>query len=262
MSVEDVASLVEKLCNVALKSEQKVDKLATSVQTLAQVVKTTQGGQEAEEGEGEEASAIPPPQSVGPELQAAAKQVQLKYQTVSLEPNLKLHDSRAGISGPENTKVLNILSKCGRLAETCLKVLKKQESDSVNAEGAAELFTLLAAQIGFLQDEFGCLFVSTLGNKQTATLYRALRKNTSSLPPDAVEDLRAAAQVTASLPQPQQQYSGGYGRGYRGYNRGERGRRSRGGRGRGAYPGGYQQQYGYNSPDVYEQMVNHGDPPQ
>ena len=132
-------------------------------------------------------------------------------------------------------------------------VKKKQENETIDKEGTAELFTLFAAQIAFLQDEFGCLFVATLGDNQTAKLYRALRRNTSSLPPDAIEDLRAAAQVSASLPQQQvQQFQRGRGfRSFRGGFRGDRGgRRPRGSR------GFFRSPHQSGQPDLFDQMVD------
>ena len=246
MTDADVKEAIKLLSSVTIQNESKIEKLTNIVEDVKALIVGQGGG-----GNGSPESTNP--EVVGPELQATARQIQQKYQSVPLEPNLKLHDSRQGIAGQENTKILNLLSKCGRFTETCLKVLKKQESESVDTEGTAELFTLFAAQIAFLQDEFGCLFVATLGDSQTAKLYRALRRNTSSLPPDAIEDLRAAAQVSAALPQQQvQQFQRGRGfRSSRGGFRGDRGgRRPRGSRGffRNSYQSGH--------PDLFDQMVD------
>ena len=212
---------------------------------------------------GSAAGAASNPPIVGPELQALAKQVQTKYNSVILDAKHKLHDDRAGIKS-ENLKTLNIISKCGRFAETALKILQ-QSKNTPDETAAGELYTIFSAQIAYLQDEYGCLFVSSLGDANTAKLFRALRKNTSSLPPDAVQDLRCAAQVAASLPQQSSRGGRGYsnwGRPYRGDFRGRRGSRGPGrgyGRGRGTY-----QQQGYQpggTPDLYDQIAGDSNQP-
>ena len=168
--VQELTALANALAVSAVKTEEKINNLT---ETVSEIAGAAAGGQVGDHfHSGSASSQSPPvsepepptsPQQVRPELQAAARQIQTKYQSVFLEPSLKLHDSRQGIQG-DNLKILNVLQKCGRFAETCLKVLAKQENpQSVNAEGTAELFTLFAAQISYLQDDFGCLFVTTLG---------------------------------------------------------------------------------------------------
>ena len=193
-------------------------------------------------------------------LQALAKQIQTKYQSVTLDPAHKLHDDRVGIRR-EDQKTLNVIARCGRFTETCFKILKKQPDsvDGIDKDGTAELYTLFCAELGYLQDEYGCLFVSSFGDSQTAKLFRQLRKNTSSLPADAIEDLRCAAQVSAAFPTQTQntrpqypQYwrgdSAPRGRGYRGrFPRGNRFPRGRG------YPGVQRP-----NNDVYDRLLEDG----
>ena len=253
--LESLTRLVNQLAENSLETHAKIAALTHNVDTLVSQLP-------GDPTRSEQACAVP--QAVGPELQALARQIQQKYSSVTLDTSVKLHDDRVG-NQREHQKTLNVISRCGRFAETCLKMLKEQAGEAVDKDGTAELFTIFAAQIAYLQDEYGCLFVSSLGDQSTARLFRQLRKNTSSLPADAVEDLRCAAQVAASLPQPTSSWRGGS-RGWRGPYRGNsdfRGRRGYRGPGgfRGASQrGGYSQypQHQQQQPDVYEQLVEGG----
>ena len=86
--------------------------------------------------------------------------------------------------------------------ETAFKILKSetQTNGDLSKSKVDELYTLLRAHLAYLQDEYGVCFVSSLGDENTAKIFRQLRKNTSALPPDAIEDLRAAAQVAGTMP--------------------------------------------------------------
>ena len=137
----------------------------------------------------------------GPELQAQAKELSEKYKSTTLDSDHRLHEERAGISRNDQ-KQLNVISKSGRCVETAFKILRSetQTNGDLSKSKVDELYTLLRAHLAYLQDEYGVCFVSSLGDENTAKIFRQLRKNTSALPPDAIEDLRAAAQVAGTMP--------------------------------------------------------------
>ena len=77
------------------------------------------------------------------------------------------------------------------------------EPGRVTEADIQDLYDIALAQIRYLQDEYGCLHVSGVFDKDTTKLFRSFRNNTSGLSPEAIEDLRKAASITASRPQSQ-----------------------------------------------------------
>ena len=84
---------------------------------------------------------------------------------ISLPNNLKLVDSSAGIK-QESKGTLKVITKTARLAETALKQISilplQQKADSsfkISSKDLANLYTISAAQIQFLQSEYASLVV-------------------------------------------------------------------------------------------------------
>lgn len=256
MSVDALTDLVNKLAAAQLSTEDKLQTLTNSVDTLVRHNADSQGP-----AAGNTRSPTPAT-PVGPELQNLARQVQDKYKSVTLDSNHKLHEDRAGVRR-EDQKTLNVISRSGRFVETGLKIIQSAnnpESDgTLSSDKASELYTVLLAHLAYLQDEYGCVFVGSLGDQTTAKIFRQLRKNTSALPSDAIADLRAAAQVAASFPQPPRQAGPGT---YPWH-----GPRSRGGyrtgnpRGRGLSRPPRQPQFRFPPSDPYARLADTNEPP-
>ena len=124
-SNEELQKAITQLARAQLQTQQGLEQLTKSVDTLVQG-----GGDSARQGrtfhdnvDSNGSSRAPLP--VGPDLQALAKQVADKYRSVVLDPAHKLHEDRVGLKR-EDQKTVNIISKCGRFTETCLKILQNQ----------------------------------------------------------------------------------------------------------------------------------------
>ena len=211
---DDLAEVVRQLAQAQIDTQNKLQTLCDTLVTA-----DTSSPSEANRGPAVRAS---PTSVTGPDLQALARQIADKYKSVPLDNNHRLHEDRTGIKR-EDQKLLNVISRCGRFVETGLKILQTETSEdgAVSALRAGELYSVFCAHLAYLQDEYGCTFVGSLGDQTTAKVFRQLRKNTSALPPDAIDDLRCAAQVAASFPQQRSAPSSNHWRGgYRGRGRG------------------------------------------
>lgn len=244
MDTKDLTDLIGQLAQAQLSTERQLKTLCDTLVQNAQSGSTT--------GQAASATSASPATVPGPDLQALAKQISEKYKSIHLDTNHRLHEERTGIRR-DDQKQLNIISKGGRFLETAFKIIQSETSDdgSLSAIRVNELYTVLSAHLAYLQDEYGICFVQSLGDPTTAKLFRQLRKNTSALPPDAIEDLRAAAQVSANLPQPASsgQHSTWRGSYTRGRGRGFAGRPGRYQHGRGGARFGrpQNQQQGYQN---------------
>ena len=154
---------------------------------------------------------------------------------VKLPSSLIVPTDKTGIKRNDQP-VLNLLTKCSKYVETCLKVIQSPSTDA--STKIQELLTVLTAHVILLQEEHAAVVVQGSFDEGVARFFRSLQR-TNSFTPEALDNLRAAASI-ASVYRPQR--SAGR-RGFQGQRFGYRGR-GRGSSGR----GGYQQQQ-YNPPD-------------
>ncbi len=113
---------------------------------------------------------------------------------VLLPPHLKLHESRTGIRR-ENQKTLNVISKCGRYVETCFKLLSQIKENEPSDLGP--VYITLAAQINYLQKEYGSLVVNSNFDEPTANIFRCLQGNASGFDQETLNNIRVAAELSS-----------------------------------------------------------------
>ena len=133
------------------------------------------------------------------ELQEQFNLLKSPLDRVILPPLYKLHDSRSGVKR-EDQLALNILSKCGRYVETCLKFLGSVDTDRpVDLE---PLTTVLLANIKYLQDEYAALLVKGKFDNNTAQLFRSLQKNNSGFTAENIHNVKIAAELSSFAQKP------------------------------------------------------------
>ena len=158
-------------------------------------------------------------------------EVQREYETlaknlnqIKIDKNLVLRDSKQGLKGQDDRSAATVIAKCGRYVENALRWLHVQQPGQTNSDDFRQLFTILVAQLNFLQAEHSALVVKGQFDKDTSDLFKCLEGNSSQFTPSALQNLRAAAEITAARHQVSQPSTRGQrgGRGYRGH--GYRGR--------------------------------------
>jgi hypothetical protein len=163
---------------------------------------------------------------------------------IKLPEDLKLIDSKQGIK-KEDQGALHIISKNARYVETAMKWLSTQD-DTVHPE-LSHLYTILRAQMQFLQTEYSALVVKGTFDEDTAKIFKCLQKNTLNFRGDALNQLRSAAEISAA--KQHQRATSNQWRGSRTSYRGRPDFRYSRGRGRGMYRDPYRQfQGGYIPP--------------
>ena len=170
------------------------------------------------------------------ELQEQFNSIKSSLDKVILPPSYKLHDSRSGVKR-EDQPALNIVSKCGRYVETCLKFLGTVDTDKpVDLE---PLTTVLLANIKYLQDEYAALLVKGKFDNNTAQLFRSLQKNNSGFTAESIQNVKIAAELSSFAQKPSHpQQSRNFGNRGSYFDTGSRGGYYRGGyRGHGGYRG-------------------------
>ena len=106
------------------------------------------------------------------------------------------------------------------------------------------LYTILVAHINYLQGEYASLVVQSTFDTDTAKLFRCLEKNNSAFPPDTLENLSTAAEITSVTTTVRQNQPN---------NRGA-------GRFRPFQHRGYHPRGGYNQQDPFNQYTNRSFP--
>lgn len=158
---------------------------------------------------------------------------------VRLPNTYRLSENRSSIPSKDREQAA-VLVRSARFVETNLKLLGEIQNNIPEGEGLPDvvaellgnLLTTNAAAIRYMKEEYSSLYVGGEYGPKTKSIFKSLRKNTSNLEPDAIEDLKTAVQV--SRPENRENTSGGprFRGGFRPFGRG------RGFRGRGT---GYQQ---------------------
>ena len=151
------------------------------------------------------------------------------FKTVKLARELKLRDAKQGLKGADDRAAATTIAKSGRYVETALRWLYVQQPGQISSGDLKQLFTILVAQLNFLQGEHSALVVKGQFDKDTSDLWKCLEGNSSSFTPSALQNLRAAAEITAARQHSSHSQSVNRGhRGGRGGFRSGRGYRGRG----------------------------------
>lgn len=116
---------------------------------------------------------------------------------VKLSPDLKLTDTTRGVKRADQP-FANVIQKCGRYAETTLKLLLTIDEAEVSNDTLLDLWHVQLAQIRYLQEEFSSLLVQGQFNPDVARLYRTLQKNTSGFTPNSLDILEKATTISAA----------------------------------------------------------------
>lgn len=121
-----------------------------------------------------------------------------------LPNNLRVVDNSRGIKNDLKGQ-LQIIKQCARFAETGLKVIgastSREEDQSAIRADIEKLYTVLCAQIQFLQSEYANLVVKSTFNEETSRLFRSFENNTSAFTQQSLQNIRIAAEL-ASITQP------------------------------------------------------------
>ena len=185
------------------------------------------------------------PESISPsEVEREFLQIKDSLNKITLPNECKVFDGKQGIAR-ENQGTLTVISKCARYTESALKqmsVLKVNDQD-INIQ---KLYSILFAQINFLQSEYAALLVKSKFDSDTSNLFKCLEKNSSALAGKSLDNLKVAAEITAA----KQRFDTSQTRPY--FGRGNfRGR----GSGRGFFP-----RRGYRQYDNFDGFTNYQRP--
>jgi hypothetical protein len=122
--------------------------------------------------------------------------VRASVQAVRLPPNLTIPETtKQGVRKSDHQQV-NLISRNARFCETALKVLAAKQEDK--GKTFSDLFTVLVAQMKYLQDEQSALLVQSTFDPTVSRFFRSLQRSNSSFTPDALENLRAAATIASA----------------------------------------------------------------
>ena len=132
------------------------------------------------------------------DIQTAFSAIKDTLTKVKLPADLRLCDSWQGIQRADQT-TYNILSRCGRYAQTTIKLLSSINDGNIDEESVQQLFSIQLAQICYLQEEYLALVVQSQFNDSTARIFCSLQKNTSGLMPEALQQLKTATALTTAL---------------------------------------------------------------
>ena len=137
------------------------------------------------------------------DYQAEYSAIKDSVQAVRLPADQKLQDSRTGIRR-QDQGTYNNLARSARYTETALKLLSTLDEppqDPHLAQCIQSLFIVNLAHMRYLQDEYSALLVQGTINQETARIYRAFRRNTSGLTPEAITSLQQAASIVSAANQ-------------------------------------------------------------
>lgn len=157
---------------------------------------------------------------------------------VRLPNTYRLSENRSSIPSKDREQAA-VLVRSSKFVETNLKLLGEIQNSAtepfsdVVADLLDNLLTVNAAAIRYLKEEYSSLYVGGEYRPKTKSVFKSLRKNTSNLEPDAIEDLKTAVQVTQPQNQNPKENFGGFKLkgGFKTYGRGHGGYRGRGGTG-------------------------------
>lgn len=162
---------------------------------------------QATTGEDRQLSSIPLPLQGGSfgaregEIQRDFERIRDSLSRIPLPNNLRVHDTSTGIKSDCRPQ-LKIIQKSARFAETALKLLASLDSPtpttlSYDNVDINNLYTVLKAQISFLQAEYSNLVVRSTFNDETSRLFRSLEASSSSFNERSLQNIRVAAELAA-----------------------------------------------------------------
>ena len=134
-------------------------------------------------------------------------QVKDSVARITLPQHLKLVDSQTGIKA-ESKRTLEVISKTAHIAETGFKILSsltptttnsdtQPNSVTVSQDNLGALFTLFAAQMQFLQQEYANIVVKNTFDEETSRLFRQFENHTSAFSSSQLANVRVAAELAA-----------------------------------------------------------------
>ncbi len=138
------------------------------------------------------ASPLPTSKDSQLSLQRDYETIKRGVEKVRLPEELLLLENNSGIK-KEDCQNFNVVRSSPRYVETCIKILM-EDSESVQEK----LFTVLSAHIDFLQAEYAGIIVKGTFDQQTADTFKRLERNSMVFRGQALEHLRAAAEISAA----------------------------------------------------------------
>jgi hypothetical protein len=187
-----------------------------------------------------------PAESAGVDHQAEFAVIKDSLSRFKLPVDLKFAPNVVGIKREDKT-AYNVVKNAASYVECNLKILSLLEAHNYDLTNAVnDLAIINTALLKYLKEEHATLLVQGKFSKDTASMFKALRKEGNSFTQDSLETLQLAANLTQY--NINNQNSGGdrgRGDGYRGRYRG------RGYRGYQNYRG-----QGYNQRDTFSRIVN------
>ena len=129
-------------------------------------------------------------------IQREFEQVRDVVSRIQLPAHLKVNDSATGIN-KECKATLKVLNKSARFAETGLKVLASAPSPRLSEQEVHMLYTVLHAQINFLQGEYSSLVVRSTFDDETSRVFRSLESNSTAFSERSLNNVRLAAELTS-----------------------------------------------------------------
>jgi hypothetical protein len=169
---------------------------------------------------------------------------------VKLPGDYKVPDTKTGIKAQFSHQA-TVIQRCAKYAETATKIVQLlgASDNPVTKEDLHDLDIVNIAQIKFLQEEFASIIVESKYGQDTAQTFRSLQRNLSVLPPEVIEKVEMAINLSV----PANRSDNYRGRGYNDYRYNFRPR----GRGRGGFRGGrgrsnYNNSYGNNFNSGYD----------
>ena len=130
--------------------------------------------------------------------------VRSSVQRIQLPADLKLLESQSGIK-QDQKPALKIVTKCGRFAETGLKLLSQWVDRATRSGGEIRLhdaelqrmFHILFGQITFLRGEYAGLVVASSFDSETARIFRQFESNQASFDSRSLQNIRVAAELSS-----------------------------------------------------------------
>ena len=149
-----------------------------------------------------------PPLCPGTASSFSAAEVEKEYDIirdslhkVKLPNTLRVFDSKSGIKR-DCQPTLAIVSRCARYTETAVKqlsvIVQYYESHQIPTEQLQPLFTILQAEISYLQGEYAALIVKSQFDANTAAVFKCFEGNSGAFNDRSMQNLQRAAEITSA----------------------------------------------------------------
>ena len=127
-------------------------------------------------------------------VQDEYKSLRDKYANIEVPPQFKITTDRSGIRREDQTKI-NLIANCAKYSDTLMRLALSDTRDCESVKQQA--FTIAAAQQKFLQTEYSAVVVDNSFDSQTAKFFKQLRRHTSALDPESLDDLKDAVAIAS-----------------------------------------------------------------